>query len=150
VSGDVGGELISVPHTAGEAAEVARIERDFADEAIITHDGYLAPLDPALSQYEVQLTRSLGHVLLKQAGIICTPDIQRHEIEVGPTGGFALMLCSDGITDELKPRHIAERVESAATAAEACRELCQEAQDFCMDADRVDDCTAVVLRFTNT
>ena len=51
------GELVSVPHTASEEAEIVRIETDFPGKSFCTPDGYLAPLDDDLGQYEVQLTR---------------------------------------------------------------------------------------------
>eukprot|EP00729_Bicosta_minor_P009977 gene9977-11716_t len=140
------GKVLSVAHTASEPTEIQRIERDFEGKAFLTPDGYLAPLDDELAQYEVQLTRSLGHCLLKEFGITCTPDVRQQSLSVDKS--FALLLCSDGITDELQPRDIAERINDAANAAEACAVLCQDAQDFCMNRDKVDDCTAVVLKFS--
>lgn len=60
---------------------------------------------------------------------------------------FGLVLCSDGITDELKPRDVADRVAAAGPAQEGAAVLCQDAQDFCMDRNKVDDCTAAVILF---
>ena len=45
------GELVSVPHTASEEAEIERIDRDFPGKSFCTPDGYLAPLDDELGQY---------------------------------------------------------------------------------------------------
>jgi serine/threonine protein phosphatase PrpC len=143
--GEEAGRMLSVAHTAAEPTEVARLERDFEGKAIVTADGYLAPLDDELSQYEVQITRSLGHVLLREFGITSTPDVRQQTLLEGEHVG--LLLCSDGITDELQPRDIADRVSSAATADEACRALVGDAQAFCMDRDKVDDCTALVMKF---
>ena len=139
------GKVLSVAHTASEPTEIERINRDFEGKAILTHDGYLAPVDDDLAQYEVQLTRSLGHSLLKEFGITCTPDVRQQTLSSDKA--FALLLCSDGVTDELQPRDIAERIHGASTASEACITLCQDAQDFCMDRDKVDDCTAIVISF---
>ena len=142
--------VVSVPHTARLDTEVERIERDFENKAWITPDGYLAPLDPVLSQYELQLTRCLGHKLLAGHGLIPTPLVRVLDLCAAdpdcpqPCG---LVLCSDGITDELSPKDISDRVGMVSSASEACEVLCSDAQDFCMDAGRVDDCTAVVLLF---
>lgn len=114
--------------------------------AHFTQDGYLAPLHDELGQYEVQLTRSLGHKLLRQFGIICTPEVIVLDLDApGDDQITALVLCSDGVTDELQPRDIAERVANADTPEEACRVLVADAQEYCMDRDKIDDCTAVVL-----
>ena len=144
--GEAEGELISAHHTASDAEEMERIERDFPGKALFTPDGYLAPLDDVLGQFEVQLTRSLGHAQLGQFGITCTPEVR--VVELQPADGrtvAALVLCSDGVTDELQPRDIAQRTMDAPTAAEAAAVLVQEAQDYCMDRDRVDDCTVALL-----
>jgi len=103
----------------------------------------MAPTDPDLAQYEVQLTRSLGHNLLRAAGISATPDVHVLPYEAGQ--GHALVLCSDGVTDEIEPAGVLDRLQQCVTATEASRTLCKEAQEFCMDPDKVDDCTALVL-----
>lgn len=74
---------------------------------------------------------------------VVTVDLARERV-------FGLVLCSDGVTDELKPRDIAERVAQASMPQEGAELLCKEAQDFCMERDRVDDCTAVVVHFDTT
>jgi serine/threonine protein phosphatase PrpC len=137
--------VLSERHNAKEQAEVDRIERDFADKARITPDGYLAPLDPNICQYEVQTTRCLGHKLLRAAGITSDPTITVSPLREAR----ALILCSDGVSDELQPRDIADRVVDAGSAEEAAQALCRDAQDFCMDQDHVDDCTVVVVRFSH-
>lgn len=136
------GTLLSATHTAKDPAEIARIERDFPDKALITHDGYLAPLDDEMGGYEVQLTRSLGHALLGQFGISSTPEVL--SVNLRKERAFGLVLCSDGVTDEFQPRDIAERVRSG-EKNEVAKSLCQEAQDYCMEPDKIDDCTAVVI-----
>jgi serine/threonine protein phosphatase PrpC len=136
------GTLLSATHTAKDPAEIARIERDFADKALITHDGYLAPLDDEMGGYEVQLTRSLGHALLGQFGISSKPEVL--SLNLRKERAFGLVLCSDGVTDEFQPRDIAERVHSG-EKDEVAKSLCQEAQEYCMDTDKIDDCTAVVI-----
>eukprot|EP00041_Stephanoeca_diplocostata_P023168 m.563489 g.563489 ORF g.563489 m.563489 type:complete len:831 (+) comp22233_c0_seq1:116-2608(+) len=143
--GEPTGELISATHTAKDDAEIERIERDFPGKAYFTPDGYLAPLDDDLGQYEVQLTRSFGHALLKDFGITAEPHV--HTFDVKETNTFALVLCSDGVTDELQPRDIAERVAQEDSPDASAKTLCQDAQDFCMETEKIDDCTAVVLRF---
>ena len=141
---DAPARVLTERHNAQERAEAARIERDFAGKAVITPDGYLAPLDPQLSQYEVQTTRCLGHRLLSAAGVSCDPAITC----VSLRGARALVLCSDGVSDELQPRDIADRAVAAGSAAEAAATLCSDAQDFCMEQEKVDDCTCVVLLFS--
>lgn len=99
-------------------AEQARINRDYPGKAFFTPDGYLAPEDEELCQYEVQLTRSLGHKLLKEFGITHEPDIRQRDIS--DKENFALVLCSDGVTDELQPKEISERVARAGSVEEVC------------------------------
>eukprot|EP00053_Salpingoeca_punica_P009777 m.88035 g.88035 ORF g.88035 m.88035 type:complete len:591 (-) comp15159_c0_seq1:1727-3499(-) len=138
-------DLLSVHHTARDEAEMARIDRDFPDKAWATPDGYLSPLDPKLAQCELQLTRSLGHRVLSTIGVVATPTVQT--LRLVPGRARALVICSDGVTDELSPRDICERVVEATDATEAARTLCTDAQDFCMEPDRMDDCTTVVMLF---
>ena len=144
---DRDGFAVDVPcvkHTASEPMEQDRIERDFPGEAYFTPDGYLAPTDPLLSQYETQITRSIGHRLLRAAGITSDPEV--HRVSVGRGQGHSLLLCSDGITDELAPEGILDRlVAVAGDAKDAAQGICKDAQDFCMDEDKIDDCTAVVV-----
>ena len=141
------GKRVTVPHTASEAAEILRIETDFEGKSFCTPDGYLAPLDDDLGQYEVQLTRSLGHVLLKEFGIIAVPEIK--QIPVTGDGPFALVLCSDGITDELCQDEIASFVANSPDHATGCLTIVKQAQAVAMEKykDRVDDCSAVVVAF---
>jgi serine/threonine protein phosphatase PrpC len=136
--------LLTERHNATEKVEIARIERDWSTKAMITPDGYLAPLDPDLAQYEVQTTRCLGHRLLRAAGITSDPAVRLVKLN----NARALVLCSDGISDELKPRDIADRVVDV-SASEGAEALCRDAQEFCVDTTKVDDCTCVVLRFNN-
>jgi serine/threonine protein phosphatase PrpC len=132
-------------HTASSEAEQARIDRDFPNAAIFTPDGYLAPTDPVLSQYEVQLTRSLGHRLLRQAGVAANPDCFATTLDEAQS--FALVICSDGVTDELSEGDILDRVTAAADAKDAALTLVRDAQNYCMDPDKIDDTTALVLLF---
>jgi serine/threonine protein phosphatase PrpC len=132
-------------HTAKEAAEVERVERDFPGLALITPDGYLASTDAFLGQYEVELTRSLGHNLLRRAGLISEPEVR--VVAISDVHSFGLVLCSDGVTDELDGPGILDRVAQAGSAREASQVLCKEAQDYCMDESKIDDCTAVVVLF---
>jgi serine/threonine protein phosphatase PrpC len=133
--------MLTERHNAQERVEAQRIERDFAGKATITPDGYLAPLDPDLAQYEVQTTRCLGHRLLRAAGITSDPAVTL----VSLREAAALVLVSDGVSDELQPRDIADRVVDV-SAGEGAEALCRDAQEFCMDQTKVDDCTVVVLR----
>lgn len=138
-------EHFTAKHTALNEAEQARIDRDFPGEAHFTQDGYLAPTDPVLSQYELQLTRSLGHRLLRQAGVSSVPDC--FVVAVSPAHTYALVLCSDGVTDELSPSDVMDRVIAAGDARDAACTLCKDAQDYCMDETKIDDTTALVLYF---
>ena len=61
---------------------------------------------------------SLGHVLLKEFGITAVPEIK--QIPVTANGPFALVLCSDGVTDELLPDEIASSVGSSSDLAKVC------------------------------
>mmetsp|Transcript_9862 Transcript_9862/g.25278 ORF Transcript_9862/g.25278 Transcript_9862/m.25278 type:complete len:242 (+) Transcript_9862:61-786(+) len=144
-TGDEDGRLVSATHVASDPLEQERIHRDFPDEVMFTHDGYLAPLDPELGASEVQLTRSLGHALLRDVGVIATPKVVT--LDLAAEDAFGLVLCSDGVTDEISPRDIAGRVVRSDTPLEGARVLCQDAQDLCMDRNKVDDCTAVVVHF---
>ena len=136
--------VLTQRHNAREQVEIDRIDRDFADKAYITPDGYLAPLDPDIAQYEVQTTRCLGHRLLGSAGISSEPAVC---LLPALDHVRALVLFSDGVSDELQPRDIADRVVGAASALEAVQTLCHDAQEFSMDREKVDDCTAVVMLF---
>ncbi|EDQ88918.1 uncharacterized protein MONBRDRAFT_25622, partial [Monosiga brevicollis MX1] len=138
-------EALSVQHTARSKAEQARVHETHPGAAHFTGDGYLAPLDPTLAQYELQLTRSLGHRLLKRAGVIADPEVRSQTWPVGEVHG--VVACSDGITDELSGLDVLDRVLNAGTALEASEVLCQDAQDYCMDETCIDDATAVVALF---
>lgn len=132
-------------HTASTQSEIERVEHDFPGAAIFTPDGYIAPTDPSLSQYELQLTRSLGHKLLRSAGLISTPEVQT--IVLDRNTAYGIVVCSDGVTDELQPHDILDRVVQSCNADEAATQLCQDAQQYCMDENKIDDATAVVLLF---
>lgn len=138
-------EIFTGKHTATNEAEQERVNRDYPRAAVFTPDGYLAPTDPALSQYELQLTRSLGHRLLRQAGVVAEPDVFVTHVDSEHT--YGMVICSDGVMDELQPSDILDRVVNAATAQEASETLCRDAQDFCMDSSKVDDTTALVVLF---
>jgi serine/threonine protein phosphatase PrpC len=73
--------------------------------------------------------------------------VQVVTVDLAAERAFGLVLCSDGVTDELKPRDIAERVANAGPAEDGAKLLVQDSQDFCMDRSKVDDCTAVVIHF---
>ena len=136
-------------HTAKSVSEQERVDRDFPGAAFFTPDGYIAPTDPVLSQYELQLTRSLGHNLLRTAGVIADPDV--HVVDLTPSTALGLVVCSDGVTDELQPFDILDRVGSSGEdAADAAKVLCKDAQEYCMDEAKVDDATAVVVLFTES
>lgn len=137
--------LVSRLHTASDQYEIERVHREFPDMAFFTPDGYLAPLDPVMGRYEVQLTRSLGHKLLREFGIVAKPYTRTFKLVPGRTQ--AIVLTSDGITDELSPHNIKGRLEQCDTAREAAQQLVEDAQEFCMDVDKIDDCTAAVLWF---
>lgn len=138
-------DVPSAKHTASNPVEQERIERDFPGCAFFTPDGYLAPTNSVLSQYEVQLSRSLGHKLLKQAGVVATPDVAVHTLEKGTA--FAMVLCSDGVTDELQPTDILDRVMQGCSSQDAATTLCNDAQAYCMEEDKIDDTTAIVVYF---
>lgn len=144
--GEVEAQLLSTVHAAKENAERERVNKDFPGKAHFTPDGYMAPLDDALGAFEVQITRSLGHDKLRHFGVVSTPDVI--EVDLRAAQAFALVLCSDGVTDELQPLDIAQRVFEAPDPLEASQTICADAQLYCMDRDKVDDCTAVVLTFS--
>eukprot|EP00055_Hartaetosiga_balthica_P010084 m.41853 g.41853 ORF g.41853 m.41853 type:complete len:497 (+) comp7026_c0_seq2:5001-6491(+) len=134
---------VTEKHTASSEKEQDRINRDFPDCAFFTPDGYLAPTEAVISQYEVQLTRSLGHRLLARAGVIGDPEIVI--LPLDERTAFGLVLCSDGITDELSVTDILDRVRDASNAAEAAELLSNDAHEYVMDDTKIDDCTALVL-----
>ncbi len=134
--------LLTERHSALNPDEVARIHSDFAGKATVTPDGYVAPLLPHLCEYQLQTTRCLGHKLLRQIGIIHTPFITLVPLR----DARALILCSDGVSDELSVHNMADRAVSASSAQEAANSLVHDAQDYA-HPQQVDDCTAVVLHF---
>ena len=76
------------------------------------------------------------------------PEIR--QIPVTGDGPMHLVLCSDGITDELDPHEIAAMAASGgADQAQGAQALVEQAQAVAMRKykDKVDDCSVVLLAF---
>eukprot|EP00047_Mylnosiga_fluctuans_P014887 m.41844 g.41844 ORF g.41844 m.41844 type:complete len:356 (-) comp5691_c0_seq2:2570-3637(-) len=141
-----GVEALSVLHRPDNPDEQARIRRDYPGAALF-EDGYLCPVSsPVLADYQINITRSLGHKHFREIGVSPEPYVAMHYLPCGKDYVITLVLCSDGLTDEITPQRIGELAAAASSAKGLVEEMTSLAHSLGKAAGDADDVTAVVLR----
>ncbi len=109
----VSATAISEAHTVESAGEAARLRTDHASSATV-RGGYLVAVGGPLAGHGLQPTRSLGHPILSRHGVIATPHVRVCALgDGGDDGPFAMVLCSDGVSDHVDDRAIGDAVAQA-------------------------------------
>lgn len=125
-------------HTGGRLFCWLRASPRAEDNYLIVAD------DAALSQHQVQTSRSLGHRHLSRYGVSYEPDI--YVCQLDRTSCFAVCLLTDGITDGLSKSAILDVLASCEHPSDAAGQLTRDAHAASVAlTGNSDDCTAVVL-----
>eukprot|EP00051_Salpingoeca_urceolata_P032497 m.16020 g.16020 ORF g.16020 m.16020 type:complete len:334 (-) comp5137_c1_seq1:50-1051(-) len=133
---------LSTRHTAEEFAEVERLQATHGDSIQINPDGYFGPSDGPMLDWLMQNTRSLGHKLMQQYGITCEPAISVTRLD---SLSRAVVLCSDGLTDDISLKAVGSVIQGAPTAQAAADALFAKAWRDAYDPDDVDDISVIVM-----
>eukprot|EP00052_Salpingoeca_macrocollata_P015281 m.121699 g.121699 ORF g.121699 m.121699 type:complete len:339 (+) comp19635_c0_seq5:34-1050(+) len=136
--------LVSRKHNPSNPQEQQRVARQCGRKVEFLEDGYMSPRRGDMAATMINLTRSLGHVRLQQYGMSYQPDIH---VETLTDAAVAVLLCSDGITDDLTGTDIAGAVHSADNAHNVGERLAELAHQRCQSPSDIDDCTVALLSF---
>ncbi len=135
--------LGSMLHRADQPTEQARILAITKDVGF--EDGYLSPLKPPLSgSYLINTTRSLGHKVFRTLGVSSDPFVKIQEFSSADrVEKVFVVVCSDGVTDELTFTEIGHLVVEAKSAKSLAETMTDTAHHRGKTAGDADDCTVV-------
>ncbi|KAH3758294.1 protein phosphatase 2C [Pelomyxa schiedti] len=91
----------------------------------------------------LNMSRSLGHIILGKYGVIAVPDVVSMQIN----DGDRLVVASDGLWNLCTNAEVAEFVQKSSTADGACLALCTEVKERCRQRKSRADNTTVVVAF---
>ena len=150
--GALGARLLNQPHNFEAERERTRVEA--AGGRILRFedpdDNFLGPYRVFLPDQPLpglSMSRSVGDVVAKRAGVICEPEVA---VTTLSEEDQYLVLCSDGVTEFMTKDEIASTVHSSiASLSEACEQIVREARRRWVEAENnsSDDITIVVVRF---
>src|SRR5207302_10348056 len=102
----------------------------------LVHEDQLTPEEAMVPPQRSIITRAFG----------LDPDVEVHSWQLTPYKGDRLLLCSDGLTNQVSDDHTASTLRSVGDPEEAARQLVTEARDHggndnitCVVVDVVDD-----------
>src|SRR5256714_3992018 len=140
---DDGGEqrlaIVNVGDSRAYLLQQGELEQLTEDHSLVeqlVREGQLTPEEAMVHPQRSIITRALG----------LDPDVEVDSWELTPYKGDRLLLCSDGLTNEVSDDHIASTLRSVGDPEEAARHLVTEARDHggndnitCVVVDVVDD-----------
>lgn len=141
------GHLLTDRHHGHHQDEKNRIETEYGHITGIGNDGYIRVLQGPFQGYQLGVTRSIGHRLLEDHGVIPDPTVSVVEC---PEEACCLVVATDGVWDCLSPeeavRHVMLQAKLGATAAEAAESLAKQAIDIqTIDSGSSDNTSVGVL-----
>ena len=150
--GALGARLLNKPHNFETQGERTRVEA--AGGRIIRFedpdDKFIGPYRVFLPDQPIpglSMSRSIGDVVAKRAGVICEPEVAVTELLEEDQ---YLVLCSDGVTEFITKDEIAARIQDATGGlSEACDTIVREARRRWIEAENnsSDDITIIVVGF---
>ena len=136
--------MLTPVHRGDVVQEQQRIESAHPGMCIFT-DGYVCPINhPTLNAFQINLTRSLGHKLFREVGIIPDPYVAVEPIPC-EFEMFVLIACSDGVTDELPLSTLAHASVKSHSARHLVEDITTQAHQSGKRAGDSDDSTAAAL-----
>lgn len=150
--GTLAARLLNPPHNFESHGERARVESvggrivRFEDP----DDKFIGPYRVFLPDKPIpglSMSRSIGDVVAKRAGVICEPEVAVTELLEGDQ---YLVLCSDGVTEFITKDEIASTIHKATDPlSQVCDKIVQEARRRWIKAENnsSDDITMIVVRF---
>src|SRR5436305_12343588 len=139
---DGGDERLAVVNVGDSRAyllqqgELEQLTEDHSLVEQMVREGQLTPEEAQVHPQRSIITRALG----------LDPDAEVDSWELTPYRGDRILLCSDGLTNELTDDQIASTLRTVSDPNEAARQLIQEARDHggsdnitCVIVDVVDD-----------
>src|SRR5437588_2157678 len=119
-----------------QQGELEQLTEDHSLVEQLVREGQLTPEEAMVHPRRSIITRALG----------LDPDVEVDSWELTPYKGDRLLLCSDGLTNEVSDEQIASMLRTVSDPEEAARQLVQEARDHggsdnitCVVVDVVDD-----------
>jgi len=119
-----------------QQGELEQLTEDHSLVEQLVREGQLTPEEAQVHPQRSIITRALG----------LDPDVEVDSWELTPYRGDRLLLCSDGLTNEVSDEDIASTLRTVSDPEEAARQLVQEARDHggsdnitCVVVDVVDD-----------
>src|SRR5205807_1797810 len=119
-----------------QQGELEQLTEDHSLVEQIVRDGRLTPAEAQVHPQRSIITRALG----------LDPEVEVDSWELTPYKGDRLLLCSDGLTNEVTDDEIATTLRAVSDPEEAAKQLVNEARDHggndnitCVVVDVVDD-----------
>lgn len=141
------GQWVTTRHWCRDEAERRRVTERWGKECTIGEDGYLGIRRGPWAGFELAVTRSLGHKLMANYGVVPTPTVRKMGLR---STDACLIVASDGIWDVMEPteavRHVMASLAQGMTPREAAGELVKDCIMLALDLDGdADNTTAAVL-----
>jgi len=116
-------------------------------ETTIGEDGYLGIKRGPWAGFELAVSRSLGHKLMANYGVVPTPTVRKMTLR--PTD-CCLIVASDGIWDVMEPteavRHVMSNIDNGMSPRQAAEELVRDCISLALDLDGdADNTTAAIV-----
>ena len=150
--GALGARLLNRPHNFDTDEEKTRVEA--AGGRILRFkdpdDNFVGPYRVFLPDQPLpglSMSRSVGDVIAKRAGVVCEPEVAVTEL---CEDDQYLVLCSDGVTEFITKDEIADMIQSATSSlSDVCEEIVREARRRWIEAENnsSDDITIIVVSF---
>src|SRR5437764_6331045 len=119
-----------------QQGELEQLTEDHSLVEQLVREGQLTPEEAQVHPQRSIITRALG----------LDPEVEVDSWELTPYRGDRILLCSDGLTNEVSDDHIASTLRTVNDPEEAAQQLVQEARDHggsdnitCVVVDVVDD-----------
>lgn len=141
------GQWVTTRHWVMDESERKRVVDRWGKETTIGEDGYLGIKRGPWAGFELAVSRSLGHKLMSNYGVVPTPTVRKMSLRSSDT---VLIVASDGVWDVMDPteavRHVMANLDAGMTATQAADELVRDSISLALDLDGdADNTTAAVI-----
>jgi len=89
----------------------------------------------------LNMTRALGHIVLKNYGISCEPEFQSCNVQEGDK----LVLASDGLWEIMENHEVGEIINNYPDLNKACKELVRQVESRCKLLNLASDNLTIVI-----